>query len=49
MTCIGNIGDLPDEVTDGVVKEDLVSVSVLSCNRNFEGRVHNLIKANYLA
>ena len=49
MTCIGNSGDLPDEVSEVIVKEDLVSVSVLSGNRNFEGRVHNLIKANYLA
>jgi aconitate hydratase len=49
MTCIGNSGDLPDEVTEAITKDDLVSASVLSGNRNFEGRVHNLIKANYLA
>lgn len=49
MTCIGNSGDLPQEVADVIVKEDLVSVSVLSGNRNFEGRVHNQVKANYLA
>jgi aconitate hydratase len=49
MTCIGNSGDLPDEVAEVVTKEDLVSASVLSGNRNFEGRVHNLVKANYLA
>jgi aconitate hydratase len=49
MTCIGNSGDLPDNVADIIVKEDLVSVSVLSGNRNFEGRVHNFVKANYLA
>jgi aconitate hydratase len=49
MTCIGNSGDLPDNVADIILKEDLVSASVLSGNRNFEGRVHNFVKANYLA
>lgn len=49
MTCIGNSGDLPSEVDELIKKEDLVGVSVLSGNRNFEGRVHNNIKANYLA
>ena len=49
MTCIGNSGELIDPVADAITKSDLVFASVLSGNRNFEGRVHNLIKANYLA
>jgi aconitate hydratase len=49
MTCIGNSGDLPDNLADVLIKEDLVSASVLSGNRNFEGRIHNFVKANYLA
>lgn len=49
MTCIGNSGDLPDPVADALTKNDLVGASVLSGNRNFEGRVHNLVRANYLA
>lgn len=49
MTCIGNSGDLPDPVAEAVSSEDLIVASVLSGNRNFEGRVHNLVKANYLA
>lgn len=49
MTCIGNSGDLYDEVTDILTKEDLVVAAVLSGNRNFEGRVHPLTRANYLA
>jgi aconitate hydratase len=49
MTCIGNSGDLDKIVADQISSKDLVSVSVLSGNRNFEGRVHNLVKANYLA
>lgn len=48
-TCIGNSGPLPDEVTEAIEKNDLTVTSVLSGNRNFEGRVHPLIKANYLA
>lgn len=49
MTCIGNSGELPDEVVEAITSSDLIVSSVLSGNRNFEGRVHNLIKANYLA
>ncbi len=49
MTCIGNSGDLHDTVADALTKNDLVGASVLSGNRNFEGRVHNLVRANYLA
>ena len=49
MTCIGNSGDVEPEVQDVVQKNDIVVSSVLSGNRNFEGRVHPLTKANYLA
>lgn len=49
MTCIGNSGDLYEEVTEVLTKEDLVVSAVLSGNRNFEGRVHPLTRANYLA
>jgi aconitate hydratase len=49
MTCIGNSGDLYEEVTEVLTKEDLVVAAVLSGNRNFEGRVHPLTRANYLA
>src|ERR1019366_4526199 len=48
-TCIGNSGPLPDAVTQAVQKESLVVAAVLSGNRNFEGRINPLIKANYLA
>ena len=48
-TCIGNSGPLPAPVEEAVKKGDLVAASVLSGNRNFEGRVHPLVKANYLA
>lgn len=48
-TCIGNSGPLPAPVAEAVVEHDLVAVAVLSGNRNFEGRVHPLVKANYLA
>ena len=48
MTCIGNSGEIDKAVAEQILKNDLVSVSVLSGNRNFEGRVHNIIKANYL-
>lgn len=48
-TCCGNSGSLLPEAEDAILKEGLVAVSVLSGNRNFEGRVHPLIKANYLA
>ncbi|HEX6033945.1 MAG TPA: aconitate hydratase AcnA, partial [Anaerolineales bacterium] len=48
-TCIGNSGPLPGEVAKAVTSSDLVAAAVLSGNRNFEGRVHPLVKANYLA
>ncbi len=48
-TCIGNSGPLPDDVAQCVQKNDLVVSSVLSGNRNFEGRVHPQVKANWLA
>ncbi|MEO6154774.1 MAG: aconitate hydratase AcnA, partial [Thermomonas sp.] len=48
-TCIGNSGPLPDEVSKGIAANELVVASVLSGNRNFEGRVHSEVKANYLA
>ena len=48
-TCIGNSGPLPEPVADAVTSGDLVACSVLSGNRNFEGRVNPLVKANYLA
>ncbi len=48
-TCIGNSGPLPTEVSDVVQAEDLAVVSVLSGNRNFEGRINPDVKMNYLA
>jgi aconitate hydratase len=48
-TCIGNSGPLLDEIEASVKDNDLVVASVLSGNRNFEGRVHPLVRANYLA
>ncbi|MBZ5575265.1 MAG: aconitate hydratase AcnA [Acidobacteriia bacterium] len=48
-TCIGNSGPLMEPVTQAVQKENLVVAAVLSGNRNFEGRVNPLVKANYLA
>ncbi len=48
-TCIGNSGPLPDPVVAAINEGDLVAASVLSGNRNFEGRVHPHVKANYLA
>jgi len=48
-TCIGNSGPLPDDVSTAVDKGDLVVSSVLSGNRNFEGRIHPQVKANWLA
>ena len=48
-TCIGNSGPLPDPVVTAIEGGDLVAASVLSGNRNFEGRVHPHVKANYLA
>jgi aconitate hydratase len=48
-TCIGNSGPLPSEVSQAINANDLVATSVLSGNRNFEGRVNPDVKANYLA
>jgi len=48
-TCIGNSGPLPDAVAKAVADGDLVAAAVLSGNRNFEGRVNPLVKANWLA
>ena len=48
-TCIGNSGPLPQPVADAVQEGQLVAAGVLSGNRNFEGRIHPLVKANYLA
>ncbi|WP_202081329.1 aconitate hydratase AcnA [Caldalkalibacillus salinus] len=48
-TCIGNSGPLPDEVSKAIADQDMTVASVLSGNRNFEGRVHAQVKANYLA
>lgn len=47
-TCIGNSGPLNKEIDDAISKNDLVAASVLSGNRNFEGRIHPQCKANYL-
>lgn len=47
-TCIGNSGPLPEVVADAVSKNDLAACAVLSGNRNFEGRIHPLVKANWL-
>ena len=49
MTCIGNSGNLPEALDEAITSNDLVVASVLSGNRNFEGRVHPLTRANYLA
>jgi aconitate hydratase len=48
-TCIGNSGPLPDEVSEEVEARNLVVASVLSGNRNFEGRIQQQVRANYLA
>ncbi len=48
-TCIGNSGPLPEPIDKAIVENDLVVASVLSGNRNFEGRVHPNVRANYLA
>ncbi|TMS36915.1 hypothetical protein L596_003972 [Steinernema carpocapsae] len=49
MTCIGNSGPLDEEVAKAIESNDLVVAGVLSGNRNFEGRVHANVRANYLA
>jgi len=48
-TCIGNSGPLPEEISTAIEKGDLAVASVLSGNRNFEGRIHSEVKMNYLA
>jgi aconitate hydratase len=48
-TCIGNSGPLPEEISREIEERDLVVASVLSGNRNFEGRIHPEVKMNYLA
>jgi aconitate hydratase len=48
-TCIGNSGPLPQEISAAIEEGDLAVVSVLSGNRNFEGRIHSEVKMNYLA
>jgi aconitate hydratase len=48
-TCIGNSGPLPDEIAAALSKTDVVACSVLSGNRNFEGRIHPQVKMNFLA
>jgi len=48
-TCIGNSGPLPPAISEAIADSDLVAVSVLSGNRNFEGRVNPDVRANYLA
>ncbi len=47
-TCIGNSGPLNSEIEDAIVKHDLITAAVLSGNRNFEARIHQNIKANFL-
>ncbi len=48
-TCIGNSGPLPENISNSIKQNDIYVVSVLSGNRNFEGRISPLVKANYLA
>ncbi|MEX0988770.1 MAG: aconitate hydratase AcnA [Actinomycetota bacterium] len=48
-TCIGNSGPLPDEVAEQIEERDLTVAAVLSGNRNFEGRIHALVRGSYLA
>ena len=48
-TCIGNSGPLPEAIGAAIKEHNMVAVAVLSGNRNFEGRVHPLVRANYLA
>jgi aconitate hydratase A / 2-methylisocitrate dehydratase len=48
-TCIGNSGPLDEPIAAAIKSNSLVAVSVLSGNRNFEGRIHSLVRANYLA
>ena len=48
-TCIGNSGPLPSDVSETIADQDLIVAAVLSGNRNFEGRIHPQVRANYLA
>jgi len=48
-TCIGNSGPLPEPISNAINENDLIATSVLSGNRNFEGRIHQDVRANYLA
>ncbi|KAM0903093.1 hypothetical protein ACQ4PT_018890 [Festuca glaucescens] len=48
-TCIGNSGDLDQIVADAIIENEIIAAAVLSGNRNFEGRIHPLTQANYLA
>lgn len=48
-TCIGNSGPLPEAIAKALREHNLVAVAVLSGNRNFEARIHPLVRANYLA
>ena len=48
-TCIGNSGPLPAEITESILENDTIVAAVLSGNRNFEGRIHPHVRANYLA
>ncbi len=48
-TCIGNSGPLPENISNTIKENDIYAVSILSGNRNFEGRISPLVKANYLA
>ena len=48
-TCIGNSGPLPEPVANAIQEGDLVAAAVLSGNRNFEGRIHASVRANYFA
>jgi len=48
-TCIGNSGPLDDSISEAIEEHDLIVAAVLSGNRNFEGRIHPLVKASYLA
>lgn len=49
MTCIGNSGELDDDVTKAIEDNNLVASAVVSGNRNFEARIHRHVKAAYLA
>jgi aconitate hydratase len=48
-TCIGNSGPLPEDIAEAITRHDIVGTSVLSGNRNFEGRIHPLVRMNFLA